>query len=75
MARFFLAVVVLLELAGVGLLFPTSGEWGVMAGQAATFASSPAPASPPQGFLRVQGRDILDGNGQPVFLRDVNMHT
>lgn len=29
----------------------------------------------PAGFLHVQGREIVDGNGQPVHLRGVNMHT
>ncbi|MGQ9601999.1 MAG: cellulase family glycosylhydrolase, partial [Candidatus Bipolaricaulia bacterium] len=34
-----------------------------------------ASASPPAGFLSVQGKDILDGNGQPIYLRGVNMDT
>lgn len=40
----------------------------------------PAPATedtflPAGGFLHVRGSDILDGSGQPIFLRGVNMDT
>ncbi len=32
-------------------------------------------AMPGPGFLRVRGREILDSQGQPLFLRGVNLHT
>lgn len=45
---------------------------------AATTPFSPTPdsaAAPNTGFLRVQGTDVVDGTGQPIRLRGINMDT
>ncbi len=39
-----------------------------------TVAPSPTPSATP-GFLHVQGREIFDGNDQPILLRGINMDT
>lgn len=71
----------LLACGGTADLLPTSPptEITVTPSPPATdVPATPAPAATRTtgtGFLRVQGQTVVDGTGQPVFLRGVNMDT